>query len=331
MMISAFLFRLSHSNARILKALAGACALGIAAWGGAQWQAHSAAHAAPLDPVLQHAFDQRLEHESTLIDDSIAGLAGKLGELQARLIAMDALRQRITDAAGLSYSVPELDRIPGDEERPVMDDIPVDALDGGMPGSAEILGRRIDALRDRVNAQEDAYALIDAAMSSRAGVAAGLPTFSPVDYPYLSSSFGWRRNPVSGREGMHEGLDFVAPHGAPIRAASGGIVRRAGTVRGYGKMVEIDHGNGLTTRYAHASSLAVRSGDIVRQGQEIARVGNTGRSTGPHLHFEVRMAGYPLDPELFLGVPREQAGLRVARSAAAGAPGPSDATPSELR
>ncbi|MER1968852.1 M23 family metallopeptidase [Castellaniella sp. GW247-6E4] len=330
-MTHTFLSRLGHSNAKALKVLAGGFALAAAAWGGAQWQARTAS-AASLDPGSLHALDQRLSRESTLIDDSIAGLAAKLGELQARLIAMDAVRQRVTDAAGLSHSAPELDQAAGDADAaPVMDDIPSDWLEGGAPGSAEVLGRRIDALRDRVSVQEDSYALIDAAMSSRAGLEASLPTLSPVDYPYLSSSFGWRRNPVSGRHGMHEGLDFVAPRGTPIQAASGGLVLRAGTVRGYGKMVEIDHGNGLSTRYAHASSLAVKPGDIVRQGQLIARVGNTGRSTGAHLHFEVRMAGYPLDPALFIGAPQGAPDLRLARSGALATEGASDATASELR
>uniref|UniRef100_UPI003340FBBA M23 family metallopeptidase n=1 Tax=Castellaniella defragrans TaxID=75697 RepID=UPI003340FBBA len=318
-----------HFNARGLKILAGVCALAAAAWGGAQWQARMAA---PLDPEHRQALDQRLQRESTLIDDSIAGLAAKLGELQARLIAMDAVRQRVTDAAGLSYSAPELDGVPdGAATPPVMDDIAPDAPANGAPGAAEALGRGIDALRNRVSAQEDVFTLIDTALSRRAGLEASLPTLSPVDYPYLSSSFGWRRNPVSGRHRMHEGLDFVAPRGAPIRAASGGLVLRAGTVRGYGKMVEIDHGNGLVTRYAHASSLAVRAGDLVRQGELIAHVGNTGQSTGPHLHFEVRMAGYPLDPTLFLGASAGRPDLLLAQADASAGSDASDATTPQLR
>ena len=332
MMIAAFLSRLRHSNAGVLKALLGLCALAAAAWGGAQWQARLAVQAAPLDPARQYALAQRLDRDATLIDDSIAGLAAKLGELQARLIAMDAVRQRVSDAAGLAYSAPELHTAPDvTDAMPVMDDIPPESSEDMAPGTAEALGRRIDALRGRVAAQEDAFSLIDAAMSSRAGLEASLPTLMPVDYPYLSSSFGWRRNPVSGRHSMHEGLDFVAPRGTPIRAASGGLVLRARSVRGYGKMVEIDHGNGLTTRYAHASSLAVRPGDLVRQGQLIARVGNTGRSTGPHLHFEVRMAGYPLDPTLFLGAPADRPDLRLAHSGAPADTGTSHATASQLR
>lgn len=99
---------------------------------------------------------------------------------------------------------------------------------------------------------------------------------------------------------MHEGLDFAAPRGTPILAASGGVVTEARYVPGYGKMVEINHGNGVVTRYAHASSISVKLGELVTKGQQIARVGSTGRSTGNHLHYEVRVAGYPLDPTLFL-------------------------------
>src|SRR5690606_8486345 len=140
-------------------------------------------------------------------------------------------------------------------------------------------------------------------LTQRAGVEASLPNYMPVDYPFASSSFGWRRHPVSGRHLMHEGMDFPAPVGTPIYAASGGIVTVARSRSGYGRMVEISHGNGLITRYAHASKLKVKEGDLVEKGQLIALVGSSGRSTGPHLHFEVRMAGHPLDPTLFLSAP----------------------------
>ncbi|MGB7482673.1 MAG: M23 family metallopeptidase [Castellaniella sp.] len=300
-----------------------ACALALAAWGGAQWQAWRTPPA--LDVGQRAAIDTRLRQDSMALQGSIAGLADKLGELQGRVLAMESVRTRVAQAAGLEYSAPEIDaqampavRAAGlaadDDEGQVMDDIPAQSLPAPAIGSAELLGRYIDALGKRLDTQEDAYALVDAALSRQAGFQASLPTLSPVDYPALSSSFGWRRNPVSGRHTMHEGLDFIAPRGAPIRAASGGLVTRAGSWHGYGRMVEIDHGNGLRTRYAHASSVLVKVGDIVRQGQLIARVGSTGRSTGAHLHFEVRMADYPLDPALFI---REDAHTRLAM----GAPG----------
>src|SRR5690606_15111503 len=145
--------------------------------------------------------------------------------------------------------------------------------------------------------------MMDLALTRRAGVEASLPSLMPVDYPYLSSSFGWRRHPISRRHVMHEGLDFAAPRGTPIFAASSGVVTVAGYKSGYGKMVEIHHGNDIVTRYAHASKVNVKVGDIVERGQTIAAVRSTGHSTGPHLHFEVRMAGHPLDPVLFLEKP----------------------------
>jgi len=332
-----------HSNARLLRGLGGICALALAAWGGAQWQAW---RTPALDPGQREAIDSRLRQDSATLQGSIAGLAGKLGELQGRVLAMESVRARVAQAAGLSYTAPELvpDAVhatasagpaPDDGDAPagdaqVMDDIPAQSLPAPTIGSAELLGRHIDALGRRLETQEDAYALVDAALSRQAGFQASLPTLSPVDYPALSSSFGWRRNPVSGRHTMHEGLDFVAPRGAPIRAASGGLVTRAGTWHGYGRMVEIDHGNGLRTRYAHASSVLVKTGDIVRQGQLIARVGSTGRSTGSHLHFEVRMADYPLDPTLFI---QDDARARLAQGAdrVAQAGSPADAGASSLR
>src|SRR3546814_14632707 len=118
---------------------------------------------------------------------------------------------------------------------------------------------------------------------------------------------------------MHEGLDFAAPKGTPIHAASGGVVTEARYVPGYGKLVEVSHGNGLITRYAHASSINVKVGDLVEKGQLLTRVGSSGRSTGPHLHFAVRMAGNPLGPYLFLAKQQPQQHLVAGASGRVGA------------
>ncbi|HET6412288.1 MAG TPA: M23 family metallopeptidase [Anaeromyxobacter sp.] len=112
----------------------------------------------------------------------------------------------------------------------------------------------------------------------------------------LTSAFGVRPDPFTGELREHDGVDLSAPVGTPIRATRDGIVRAAGPRAGYGLAVEVDHGSGLTTLYGHASELLVSPGQLVRAGQPIARVGSTGRSTGPHLHFEVRMGGRPVDP-----------------------------------
>jgi murein DD-endopeptidase MepM/ murein hydrolase activator NlpD len=201
----------------------------------------------------------------------------------------------------VSYTDPEIHASLESSAVPVMDYITDDST---APWTAQGLGRELDALQQQLTEQKDWFAMLDLVLTRRAGVEARLPTYTPVDYPYLSSSFGWRRNPVTGRHSMHEGLDFAAPKGAPIHAASGGVVTEARQLPGYGKLVEIDHGNGLLTRYAHASSINVKRGDLVEKGHMIARVGSTGRSTGAHLHFEVRMAGHPLDPTLFLAKPQ---------------------------
>ncbi|MFA7439000.1 M23 family metallopeptidase [Castellaniella sp.] len=293
-------------------------ALALSAWAGARWQASQAsaradtladrADSAQGDLPSRTAGPHPHEH-AAFLQGGLAELAGKLGELQGRLLVMESGYARMARAAGVDGVLP----VPGAIDAPVVPD-PADPADAevldDLPvspapplrdmGSVQRLGHGIGRLKMRLDAQEDAHTVLEAALSGQTGFQASLPTLAPVDYPALSSSFGWRRNPVSQRERMHEGLDFKAPHGAPIRAASGGLVVRAGSWGGYGRMVEIDHGNGLHTRYAHASKLQVKPGDIVRQGQEIARVGSTGHSTGPHLHFEVRMADYPLDPGLFL-------------------------------
>ena len=157
--------------------------------------------------------------------------------------------------------------------------------------------------------------MLDLAVTKQAASVARLPTAMPIEsYPYLSSSYGWRRNPFNGQMSMHEGLDFSAPHGTPIRSAAGGVVRTVTVHRGYGNMVEIDHGEGLMTRYAHAKVILVKEGEVVTRGQLIARVGSTGLSTGPHLHFEVRQDDRPLDPRAFL------AGQPVATPVAAARP-----------
>jgi len=270
--------------------------LGLAAGAGAWVQARVNPPAA-LSATQERALADLAVRDSNYIRGNVDLLAAKVGDLQAKLIAMEGVSKRVAQVAGVSYTDPEIQADLTQAQATVMDYI---TPDDAALRSSESLGRELDRLQQQVALQNDRFAMLDLALTKRAGVEASLPTYQPVNYPYLSSSFGWRRNPVTGRYAMHEGLDFAAPRGTPIRAASGGVVTEAGRVSGYGKIVEINHGNGLVTRYAHASRLDVKVGDIVEKGQVIANVGTTGRSTGPHLHFEVRMAGHPLNPTLFL-------------------------------
>ena len=127
-----------------------------------------------------------------------------------------------------------------------------------------------------------------------------MPTLAPIIDGWFSSNFGYRIDPFTGQHSFHEGIDFPAEPGTPIVAAASGKVVTAEWHPQYGKMIEIDHGNGLVSRYAHTSQMLVKEGDLVVRGQRVATVGSTGRSTGPHLHFEVRLNGVPQNPARFL-------------------------------
>jgi murein DD-endopeptidase MepM/ murein hydrolase activator NlpD len=152
---------------------------------------------------------------------------------------------------------------------------------------------------------------------------AGLPQHLPASLEYISSGFGYRADPFTGAAAFHGGLDFRGPYGAPIYAAARGVVSFAGIRSGYGKCVEIDHGNGLMTRYAHMSALRSQVGQVIMPGTVIGAIGSTGRSTGPHLHFEVRVNDRPVNPRPFLeSAPhvfeKAQGAVRAAGNEAAG-------------
>ncbi|MGL6044264.1 MAG: M23 family metallopeptidase, partial [Sandaracinobacteroides sp.] len=151
-----------------------------------------------------------------------------------------------------------------------------------------------------------------------------LPSDVPTPGMELSSGFGHRYDPFNGQRAMHAGLDFRGAHGTPIQTAAAGRVSFVGVKSGYGNVVEVDHGHGLMTRYAHLSRFAVREGDHVSRGDRIALMGSTGRSTGPHLHFEVRVNGTAVNPRPFLETNRDvlevkaEAGTRLGRRDTAG-------------
>ena len=130
----------------------------------------------------------------------------------------------------------------------------------------------------------------------------GIPQFIPAAAKYITSGFGYRSDPFVGQAAFHAGIDFKGPIGAPIFSAANGKVAFVGRRPGYGNSIDIDHGNGLHTRYAHMSAFRARPGQTVTAGQVIGAVGSTGRSTGPHLHFEVRLHGQPVNPRPFLEV-----------------------------
>ena len=301
-----------HNGHLILEGVRLAAILGVllvaAAVFGASLQRYLAQSTVTAGAMPDYAGTQHPEREAAFLRDTVNMLAAKVGTLQARLASIDGMGKRVAEVAGVAYTDPELAVAPAipahAQATEVMDELFTDRQPPNVE-SAEALGRQLDELQERMTQQSDTLRMLDVALTRRSADQARLPTTAPViDYPYLSSSYGWRTDPFTGRYAMHEGLDFAAPTGTPILAAAGGVVLEARFLQGYGNLVEIDHGDGLITRYAHASSLTVKQGDLVERGQEVARVGSTGRSTGSHLHFEVRLAGQPLDPRLFLGAPR---------------------------
>lgn len=158
----------------------------------------------------------------------------------------------------------------------------------------------LDNLVAKVDAREIQYNQMEAMMLKQTVLKLTLPTLYPVDVPYRSSSYGWRHDPILGIRAFHNGLDFSAAQGEPIRATADGRVKTVGRGPDYGKYVVIDHGDRLETRYAHASKILVNEGDLVQREDIIALVGNTGRSTGPHLHYEIRYKNRSLDPRQYL-------------------------------
>jgi len=147
--------------------------------------------------------------------------------------------------------------------------------------------------------------VLEALLFNRALDRQAMPTGAPVADSYITSGFGGRADPINGGAQFHKGIDFEANTGDPVLAVGDGVVSYAGERSGYGMVVEVDHGNGYVTRYAHNSRLVKRVGDLVRAGSEIAKAGSTGRSTGAHVHFEVWENGRVVDPRKFLGQRRQ--------------------------
>jgi len=167
----------------------------------------------------------------------------------------------------------------------------------------------LDAMAKEVERRLDYMNVVETTLMNHKIKSKLLPTTQPVNASYNASGFGWRFDPFTGRNAFHEGIDFAAATGTPIVAAAGGVVIAAEYHHQFGNMLEIDHGNDIVTRYAHASRLLVKVGDIVKRGQHVADIGSTGRSTGPHLHFEVLVKGVQQDPHKFLSAGANQAKL----------------------
>ena len=224
--------------------------------------------------------------------EALDALLTQVGVLQANYQRLDVLSQRVAGLAGLPLA--QLQIVPEKAYLNLSKTVADKALLARM-------GQQLRDFKSDFANQTEQFRLLDVVLTKRFATLARQPTAMPVGtLSQLSSSYGWRKHPFSAEPSVHEGLDFAAPSGTPILAAAGGVIRTAARQSGFGNLVEIDHGDGLLTRYAHAEVLLVKKGDVVSRGQMIARVGSTGLSTGPHLHFEVRQYDKSLDPRAYL-------------------------------
>jgi murein DD-endopeptidase MepM/ murein hydrolase activator NlpD len=244
--------------------------------------------------------DQRQEALRTqqVVQGHLSAMAMRMGELQAQMLRLDGLGERLARLAGLKpQDMPTLQpgTVPGRG-----------GAESSLPSrqiSVDEFSTLLATLSRQIDVRSDQLGVLEALLVQDSANRKFLPTLSPIVDGWYSSNFGYRIDPFTGSQSFHEGIDFPADTGTPIAAAASGKVVEAGFHTQYGNILEIDHGNGLVSRYAHAARLLVQDGDLVVRGQRVATVGSTGRSTGPHLHFEVRLNGVPQNPVRFLQSP----------------------------
>ena len=251
---------------------------------------------------------EELKRNEAEMRDNLNALAVKVGELQARIMRLDAFGERLAKAAGIKPTEFRFDEKPGQ----------------GGPAAPEALTRdhtlpefrqRLDEIARILDDRSDKLGVLDSVFMDDRLARKTIPTTLPVVQGYYSSNYGYRIDPITGRSAFHTGVDLIASPGTPVVAAAGGVVSSVGFHPEYGNTVDIDHDNGLTSRYAHLLRSSVKAGDVVLKGQPIAQVGSSGRTTGPHLHFEVREKGIPLNPNKFFALERKE-GAPVTAAAA---------------
>ncbi|TDM08652.1 MAG: peptidase M23 [Ideonella sp. MAG2] len=239
--------------------------------------------------VVRDEFAQR----DRFMRENLDAMASRVGDLQGRMVKLEAMGERVTGLAGVKVDdlkALQRDAKPGGAGGPF---VPMD-----QP-TLEQLNNTITTMEQSLDQQGDLFTLAESRLFEKRLSSLMVPNSKPIDVP-VGSGFGFRSDPFTGRAALHTGLDFAAPHGTPIMAAAGGVVLSTDYHPQYGNLLELDHGNGLVTRYAHTSRILVKTGDLIKRGQLVAHVGSTGRSTGSHLHFEVLVEGVPQDPARFL-------------------------------
>ena len=233
------------------------------------------------------------ERAREFMQQNLNAMAVKIGEMQAQLTRLDALGERLSTIAGIRPQEFRFSETPGLGGAQSMT-IPPQNL------TLEQFNEKVSVLSRQMENRSDLLGLLEAQLFEQTVKKKLMPTMMPVSAPFNASGFGYRIDPFTGQQALHEGIDFITDTGTPVVAAAGGVVQFAGLHPQYGNMIDIDHGNDLVTRYAHLSKVMVKEGDILQRGRRIADSGSTGRSTGPHLHFEVRFRGAAQNPTRFL-------------------------------
>jgi murein DD-endopeptidase MepM/ murein hydrolase activator NlpD len=245
-----------------------------------QWQVNIAAQKAELSSV-KRASEARIE-----------ALAVRTAQLQSRLMRLDALAERLAGMAKLDKS--EFDF----SVQPAVGGPESGGLEEAMQ-APEFL-TTLDGLADQIELREQQLEIMANLLAKRRLRDEVFIAGRPILKGWMSSSYGYRTDPFKGHKAWHKGIDFAGKQGSDVVAVGSGVVTRAGKRRGYGQLVEISHPNGYTTRYAHNAEILVSPGDIVKQGQVISKMGSSGRSTGPHVHFEVLKGGKSVNPLAYI-------------------------------
>jgi len=284
--------KLSFGNPKVAGATAGLLLATVAASFGAGFALRGSEAVASGDVarMQQQLQAQRAELKAAREDAQreINAVAARVGELQAQANRLNALGERLTRDGKLSDGEFDFEHQPGMGGAESSEDMPAGDLLKGL-----------DDLQKKFDRSGQQLGVLESMMYDQQLQLAAIPNGRP-SQGYITSGFGTRSDPFNGGRAHHLGIDFAARTGDPVLAAAGGVVSFAGVKSGYGNVVEVDHGNGYSTLYGHNSRLIVRVGDIVRAGQQLAKAGSTGRSTGPHVHFEVHVNGRPVNPRQFL-------------------------------
>jgi murein DD-endopeptidase MepM/ murein hydrolase activator NlpD len=249
------------------------------------------------------------------LQERVDAMAMRLGQVNAHMIRLDALGKRLTDMANIDQREFDFDSEP-----------PTGGPEDSEGVGAEIpdLTNMLDQLERKVNLRDAQLAALENVILSRDLTQQIRPEGKPTKSGFISSYFGERQDPFTGHEAFHRGVDFAGTAGSEVVAVATGVVTWAGARSGYGSLIEINHGNGYVTRYGHNQRVLVRVGQTVHRGDAIALMGSTGRSTGPHVHFEVLKAGRQINPVTFLGASGNVNSIVKVGSANIGAGGETD-------